>query len=199
MQELENFFKRYLILVEAKWEEQVKENFRSQSYYGNGWKSKTPYPGSKAKILYKTGDLQSTVKLRTDVSQGKIICYSPTDYAAYNNEGANITVTPQMKKFFWAMHYKAAGAVTKTKRGATAATKRNAKMLAEAEYWKNMALIKVGSVIKLPERRFVGFAPELHKAVDDAFHTMAGYLAPYLFELFNPKTKFKNGTNYTGG
>ncbi|MCZ2397926.1 MAG: hypothetical protein LC100_15465, partial [Chitinophagales bacterium] len=38
------------------------------------------------------------------------------DYAGVHNEGAEIPATAQMKKYFWAMYYKASGARSKTKK-----------------------------------------------------------------------------------
>ena len=50
-------------------------------------------------------------------------------------------VTAKMKGFFWAQHYKARG---------------DAKELStEAQFWRNMALKKVGSQIKIVQRQYV--------------------------------------------
>lgn len=61
-----------------------------------------------------------------------------------NKEGGRIRVTEMMRWFFWAKY-------AKTK----------------DEKWKAMALKKVGSEIEIPERRFVGDAPEVRKAVEE--------------------------------
>ena len=65
-------------------------------------------------------------------------------------------VTAKMKGFFWAQHYKARG---------------DAKELStEAQFWRNMALKKVGSQIKIVQRQFLGEHPwvaeEKHIYVD---------------------------------
>ena len=40
-----------------------------------------------------------------------------------------------------------------------------------AEFYKAMALKKVGSTIKIPRRRFIGEAPEVVKAVEEIITT----------------------------
>ena len=37
----------------------------------------------------------------------------------------------------------------------------------EAEFWKRLALMKVGSSIKIPRRRFIGPSPEVERIVED--------------------------------
>ena len=55
------------------------------------------------------------------------------DYAEIHNEGGKITITRSQQKYFWAMWYK---------------TKK--------DYWKYLALKKVGSYIEIPKRQFIG-------------------------------------------
>lgn len=38
-------------------------------------------------------------------------------------------------------------------------------MTSEAEFWKLMALMKVGKSIKIPRRRFLGTSPEVERTV----------------------------------
>jgi hypothetical protein len=45
--------------------------------------------------------------------------------------------------------------------------KKAKRLIAEAEFYRAMALKKVGSKIKIPERRFIGWSPELEKACTD--------------------------------
>ena len=71
-------------------------------------------------------------------------------YAAIHNEGGDIIVTARMKRFFWAKYREANGG----------SWKRNAKN-DEAEFWKTLALKKVGSVIHIPKRKFIGESQEL--------------------------------------
>jgi phage gpG-like protein len=154
----DDFIKNCLNDVEVKWKELIQENFRRQSWHGEGWPPKRPYPGSRAKTLYKEGLLQESVDPLANHANQTIEVTSPLPYAALHNDGGEITVTAKMKRFFWAMHLKAKGAKA---RGA-----RAVKLNAEAEHWKGLALMKVGSKMKIPRRRFVGDHPVLDAAIE---------------------------------
>ena len=85
-------------------------------------------------ILTQTGELEASIDFRTD---GHIVyVFSDKPYAQIHNEGGevDIPVTPDMRKFFWAMYFQ-----TKEQR------------------WKFMALTKK-TVIKvvLEQRQFMG-------------------------------------------
>lgn len=163
----ENSFKKLFKFVAADWERQIAENFRTQSFYGNGWKGKSNYPGSRqGKTLYRDGDLQNSVQVNDNLAAGTISASSYVGYATIHNQGGKIAVIAKMKKFFWAMYYKSSGAVSKRKDGKTGNNKRNAKLTAEAEYWKAMALMKVGATITIPQRQFVGYHADLKAAIE---------------------------------
>ena len=87
--------------------------------------------------------------------------------ARYHNEGCEIVVTKKMKGYFWRKHYDAVGAFDRKKDGTRSNDKRTLQLAGEAEFWKFMALKKVGSTIKIPRRRFLGSSPEVEKAVRD--------------------------------
>lgn len=92
--------------------------------------------------MIETGDLRKSLGVETTDTTATI--YSDEEYAEIHNEGGKIRVTERMRRFFWAKY-------AKTK----------------DEKWKAMALKKVGSEIEMPERRFVGDAPEVRKAVEE--------------------------------
>lgn len=115
--------------------ESVRENFRREGFYGQSWKS--PYrrtlgfsgaKGSYGTLLSGTNHLMSS----TDYvpGRGNVRIRNNADYAQVHNEGANIPVTPKMKKFFWAKHYEAGGGV------------KGKDISAEASFWQRMALKK---------------------------------------------------------
>ena len=73
--------------------------------------------------------------------EGRVIIQNTLVYAPIHNDGGSITVTAKMKGFFCAQHYRARG---------------DAKELStEAQFWRNMALKKVGSQIKIVQRQYV--------------------------------------------
>ena len=85
--------------------------------------------------------------------------------AAIHNEGGEIVVTRRMKRFFWWKYRLATGAFGRKKDGSLRNDKRNRQLTDEALFWKAMALKKPGSKIRIPQRRFLGNAPEVEAAV----------------------------------
>ena len=148
----------------------VRQNFRSGGYYGDTWKrtkrQDVPFKGaagSYGPLLSKTTHLMSS----TDYVPGdaQVTIYNPVPYARYHNEGAESKVTPKMKKYFWTKYYD----ITKITKDDSKANKRRKRMRvpAEADFWRNMALKKPGSRIRIPRRRFLGPSPKVDKIVTD--------------------------------
>ncbi len=88
---------------------------------------------------------------------------SSEPYAAIHNEGGTITITPKMKRFFWAKYYELGGKIRYKKSGGM--SKSSMRLSEEAEMYHALALKKVGSTITIPERRFIGEAPEVRACV----------------------------------
>ncbi|MGV8814758.1 MAG: hypothetical protein ACOH2D_11680 [Gelidibacter sp.] len=134
-------------------------NFESKSFFNKKWPD-TKHANSRGSLLLRTGRLRRSIK--SNQRNGSINWSSNLPYASTHNEGGEIVVTAKMKSFFWAMHYKAAGAVlysVKTK--SAAKTQRNTKLSAEAEKWKAMALMKVGATMEIKQRQFIGWHPQV--------------------------------------
>jgi hypothetical protein len=77
------------------------------------------------------------------------------------NQGGEIVVTAKMKRFFWAMFYKSSGAVTSSGKG-----ERNTRLTEEAKSWKALALQKVGAIMKVKQRQFIGDHPQVRQRVE---------------------------------
>ena len=114
-------------------------------------------------ILVDTGGLRRSISAHSD--EDSITFQTSLPYAAIHNEGGEIKVTARMKRFFWAMYYQANGGLGRRKDGTLRKDKRNARLSTEAEFWKHMALMKVGATVKIPRRRFLGTHPDLEKEV----------------------------------
>ena len=83
-----------------------------------------------------------------------------------------------MKSFFWHKYYEAIGGFGRKKDGSLRNDKKNKQLSTEAEFYKAMALMKVGSSIKIPRRRFLGTSPELEQRVKDIIEmNLAEYFA----------------------
>ena len=140
----------------------VKGGFTDSAFHH--WTGRISPLGGK-KILYNQATLMHSIQ-PTEQTEQRIVITSDTPYSEIHNSGGTITVTPQMKKFFWAKYYELAGNVKKTKSGKTSQSAANRKLSAKAEYCKNMALMKVGSKIKIPKRQFMGDSPTLMRQLE---------------------------------
>ncbi len=74
-------------------------------------------------------------------------------------------MTAKMKRFFWYKYYSTTGSFGRRKDGSRRQDRRNIQLSTEAEFWMHMALMKVGSYIKIPRRQFLGNAPEVEQTV----------------------------------
>lgn len=131
-----------------------QEGFRQGGFQDNGtqaWQRKKrpdkygPLMSSRqnlyGSIYYQPGDASVTVG-------------TSAPYAEIHNEGGDIKVTAKMKRFFWAKYRETNGE----------SWKRNAKN-EEAEFWKTLALKKVGTTIHIPQRKFIGESQELNQKI----------------------------------
>lgn len=130
----------------------VKEGFTDSSF--KAW-PKTSNPMAGKRTMYGKGILMQSVR-KTEQNKQRIVVESGTDYSEIQNNGGTITVTPQMKRFFWAKFYELSGKVKQTSTGKVSRSKSNVKSSAKAEFCRRMALMKVGTKIKIPQRQFMG-------------------------------------------
>lgn len=154
-----------LILQDIRVElgDEFDRNFERQGFFSEAWqRRKSPLrPGGH--ILVDTGALRRSVKSRSSASS--ITFYSDLPYASIHNDGGEIKVTARMKRYFWARYYEARGSFGWRKNGTRRNDKKNRQLTTEAEFWKAMALMKVGKTIRIPRRRFLGASPEVEAAV----------------------------------
>lgn len=139
----------------------VKENFRKGGIDGKPWQEpyrrKLAFNGSAGKygpLLSGTNSLMSANNYKTET--GRVIIQNPTPYAEVHNDGGLIRVTAKMKRYFWAKHIEARGSIRRTKSGKQRKSKYNEGISREAAFWRNMALKRVGSTIRMPARKFLG-------------------------------------------
>ena len=57
----------------------------------------------------------------------------------------------------------------------------------EATYWRNMALMKVGTVLTIPERRFIGDHPQVQVLVKQVVDDNMKNLEQYIYNLLKQK------------
>lgn len=143
--------------------DEFDKNFERQGFFSEAWQRRKSPMRSGGSILMDTGALRRSIKSRS-TGEG-ITFYSELPYAGIHNEGGNLKVTRKMKSYFWHRYYATEEAFGRKKNGEKRNTKKNRRLEGEAEFWKAMALMKEGEAIKIPRRRFLGFAPEVEKTV----------------------------------
>jgi len=144
-----------------------KESFRNGGFTDNAlvkWADRKSPLGGK-KTLYGKGTLMQSIH-KTEESTQRVVVSSDTPYSTIHNEGGTITVTAQMKRFWWAQYYKFSGKRKTTRRGIQSNSRANQRTNARAEYCKKMALMRVGSKIKIPKRQFIGESQTLMNELD---------------------------------
>jgi len=131
----------------------VNEGFSDTSFVA--W-PKTTNPMAGKRTMYKSGTLMQSIR-KVEGTMRRVVVESSTDYSEIQNNGGTITVTPQMKKFFWAKFYEFSGKVKLNKEGTAASyNKSNKAISVKAMFFRRMALMKVGSKLKIPKRQFMG-------------------------------------------
>lgn len=126
-----------------------KANFANEGFDGNKWADRKTKVRLQKKILTGQGGgdhLGDSIDFK--VAGKNITIYTDKVYAQIHNEGGEISVTPQMKKFFWAKSMEA-------KEGGD---------LDAAQQFKYMALSKT---IKIPKREFMGNSEQLNTNITD--------------------------------
>ena len=161
--EVGKILSRILNDIRVEMTDEFDRNFERESFFGEAWQRRRSPTRPGGHILVNTGRLRRSIQSRT--TENSITFFTNEPYAAIHNEGGEIVVTEKMKRYFWRKHYDAVGAFDRKKDGNRSNNKRTLQLAEEAEFWKFMALKKVGTTIKIPRRRFLGTSPEVEKAV----------------------------------
>lgn len=113
--------------------DEFDQNFSRGGFFGEPWAAKK---SGEPSHLIKSGTLRRSV--RSAVSGNRLTFTSSTPYAVLHNEGGELTVTKKMQGYFWAK-YKATN----------------------EPMYKYLALKKVGSKLKIPQRKYIGYGKEV--------------------------------------
>jgi phage gpG-like protein len=153
---MQDFIKHIISDLRVDLTEEFDSNFERKAFFDKAWES-TKLPNRKGSLLMRSGKLRRSMRSRETKNQ--LSWSSSLPYASLQNEGGEVIVTERMKRFFWAMFYKANGAVTKGN------SERNKRLSAEALQWKNLALQKVGAKMKIKQRQFIGDHPRVRERI----------------------------------
>lgn len=178
MQGFQQLFNLLLKDYQKELTEEFDRNFERKAFFDKVWKeAKRNNIGS---LLNRTGALRKSISDNSSITGKSISWTSSLAYANIQNVGGKITVTSKMRGFFWYKFRMATGG-------------NNKNMNTEALFWKSMALKKVGSVIIIPQRQFIGDHPQVHKSIREVTDDWVQYdLKPFIDEKLN---FFNDGTN----
>lgn len=177
-----NNFKKEVIAaslkdIKVELDEEFDMNFQRKMFFNqsNKW-AKRKYDDGKGSLLVRSGALRQSI---SSTIQGDRLVYSSNlPYAAIHNDGGTIEVTAKMKRFFWFKYLQIEGSKTEKegrsklearytykKDGSKRNNKKNNQLSEEAQFYKAMALKKVGDKIEIPQRQFIGNSPEVQQAI----------------------------------
>lgn len=150
--------------------DEFDQNFERQAFFTKAWARRRSPLRLGGHILIDTGALRKSISSRSDESS--ITFYSDLPYAAIHNEGGEIKVTARMKRYFRAKFYESMGMTKKQEGkhrtlsdGGFYAWTSKMNLNPNAEFWRAMALMKEGKVIKIPKRQFLGMSSEVEQDV----------------------------------
>ena len=158
-----SLIKKILADIRVEAASEFDRNFERQAFFSEAWQRRKSPSRSQRGTLINTGALRRSITSKSDDTS--ITFYTTLPYAAIHNEGGEIQVTPRMKAFFWHKYYETTGGFKRKKDGSLSGSKAQMQLSSEAEFWKHLALMKVGKTIKIPRRRFLGASPELEQMV----------------------------------
>ena len=148
----------------------TKKRFSDSTFNGRAWQEpyrrKLSFKGAQASyktLLSGTNHLRDVTYFKPE--PGKVYIRNQVDYAQIHNEGGSIKVTAKMKRYFWYRYSAAKGARLTKKRGGLRKTKGNEALTREALFWRNMALKREGSLIRMPRRHFFGPDANMSKEI----------------------------------
>ena len=170
--EIEHAIRRTLpVKVGRLAKDHIQDNFRKGGYVDNGlhpWQ-RTHRQQHSAGAAGQYGPLMSSRQnlygsISYQPGDAKVTVGTSVPYAEIHNEGGDIIVTEKMKRFFWAKYRETNGGTWKRK--GTSRPLGGGQEGAEADFWKALALKKVGTVIHIPKRQFIGESKELDTKIN---------------------------------
>ncbi|MCM1440827.1 MAG: phage virion morphogenesis protein [Roseburia sp.] len=161
--QVKRIFRSILKDIKVELGDEFDQNFEREAFFSEAWQRRKSPTRPNGHILVDTGTLRRSIT--SEIKESSIVFRSDLPYAEIHNEGGEIVVTDKMKKFFWWKYYSATGSFGRKKDGSLRNDKKNRQLTSEADFWKAMALMKKGSTIKIPQRKFLGTSPEVEAAV----------------------------------
>lgn len=155
--------------------DEFDRNFEREAFFNQKWARRKYHDDESRGLLIQTGNLRRSITGRV-TDRNSVVIETTQPYARIHNEGGTVTVTRKMKGYFWYRYQTVTGGrspdgfsnnLQRKKNGTPRNNRRNRELTAEAEFYRAMALKKVGSKITIPKRQFIGNHPELEKLLKE--------------------------------
>ncbi|WP_314808577.1 phage virion morphogenesis protein [Capnocytophaga granulosa] len=169
--DFKTFLNHVLTDTKVKLTEAFDRNFERKGFFNQKW-PETKLHNRRGSLMIRTGTLRRSI--RSTIEGSSVRWTSAVPYAQVHNNGGEIEVTAKMKRYFWAMYYKATNA--------SKGNKNNKNLPAEALRYKALALKKVGDKLSIPKRQFIGDHPEVKRMIDE----IVGYNLNEVFKNIKP-------------
>ena len=150
MQTFQEIFNLLLKDIQKELNEEFDRNFERKAFFTTAWKTGVR---NKNSLLMASGALRKAMKLSV-INGNEIRWEASYPYAEYHNSGATITVTKKMRGWFWYQFRLVTGG-------------NNKNLNADALFWRSLGLKKVGSIIIIPKRQFIGTHPVVESCIND--------------------------------
>ena len=169
-QQVRQVIRKILKDISVELKDEFSQNFDRQAFFTQAWERRKGPLRPGGATLVASGDLRRSV--RSEIRDNSVVFLSDHPAAAPHNQGCEIAVTARMKKFFRAKFYQAqkykrkeGGKRRELTDGGFYRWTSKMTLTPEAEFWRAMALKRVGSKIRIPQRQFIGTSPEVEAAV----------------------------------
>lgn len=155
--------------IKVELDEEFDRNFQRKAFFNEKRWPERKFDDGIGSLMERTGGLRGSIRSRK--RPGELAYSSSKPYARIHNEGDEIRVTKKMKGYFWYKLKETQGKYQYKKDGEKRRNKRNRELSGKEEFYRSMALKKVGSTIKMPERRFIGSGRTTDRIIRDIVET----------------------------
>ncbi|MDR1120053.1 MAG: phage virion morphogenesis protein [Dysgonamonadaceae bacterium] len=177
--------KKILSDIRVELSDEFDKNFEGKAFFGSLWPGRKG-PEGKGSLMMVTGRLRSSLRSQ-QIGEDSIQWTSDAPYADIHNRGGVITVTAKMKRFFWAKYYEIAPKIRHRKNKQM--SERSQQLSEQANFYKSLALKKVGDKIVIPKRQFIGDSPEVRQIVQTLIDNNMKDLEQLIYNTLNPNKK----------
>lgn len=140
--------------IKVEFDEEFDRNFERKAFFDEKQWRERKFDDGVGSLMQRSGKLRGSIRSRK--RRDELVYSSSKPYARIHNEGGEIKVTKKMKGWFWHKLDETEGKYQYKKNGEKRSNKRNRNLSDKGEFYRAMALKKVGSTIRIPERRFIG-------------------------------------------